>query len=228
MQAAFQQHTDTPINLAGQRAMPGLHNMKTSFYDPSDSKFTRHYRDEVRMVFSGMDCILHGGEVIYCSSELTSGHTLRKALIEHHLKTEPELKQQMGSEWFVKNIWEPNVKAAVDFAETVRSKAPDKTLVITPAPFNAPGWSQHEYLAFWETLLRTRVRSAWFNRNWQYSNGCVFEFVVAQDAGLPTFDYEGKILDRETGISQIENAIKQLDGEGFDTKPLRENLARSS
>jgi hypothetical protein len=202
--------------------------MKPSFYDPSDSEFTRHYRDEVLMVLSGMDCILHRGEVIYCSSELTSGYTLRKALLEHHLKTAAELKQKMGSDWFVKNIWDPNVKAAVDFAETVRAKAPNKTLVITPAPFSAPGWSPHEYLVFWETLLRTRVRSSWFNRNWPYSNGCVFEFAVAHDASLPTFDYEGEILDRETGVTLIENAISQLEEECFDTKSLRENLARLS
>src|SRR6266478_4617744 len=143
--------------------------MNTTFYNPSDSEFTRHYRDEVRMVFSGMDCILHGGEVIYCSSELTSGYTLCKALLEHHLRTAAELKQKLGGEWFKKNIWDANVKAAIDFAEAVRAVAPNKTLVITPAPFSAPGWNQHEYLAFWELLLRTRVRSAWFNRNWQYS-----------------------------------------------------------
>jgi hypothetical protein len=202
--------------------------MNTIFYNPTDSEFTRHYRDEVKMVFSGIDCILHGGEVIYCSSELTSGYTLRKALLEHHLKTAAELKRQMGSDWFAKYIWDRNVKAAVDFAESVRANAPAKTLVITPAPFSAPGWSQHEYLAFWETLLRTRVRSAWFNRNWQYSNGCVFEFAVAKDAGLPTLDDEGKTLDRETGVALIENAIGQLEEEGFDTKSLGENLARLS
>ena len=202
--------------------------MNNTFYDPTDSEFTRHYRDEVEMVFSGIDCILHGGEVIYCSSELTSGYTLRKALLDRKLKTSAELKQQMGNDWFAKNIWDKNVKAAIDFAEAVRAKSANKTLVITPAPFSAPGWSQHEYLAFWETLLRTRVRSSWFNRNWQYSNGCVFEFVVAQDAGLPTFDREGEILAPETGIMLVKNAIQQMEEEGFDTKSLRENLARLS
>jgi len=202
--------------------------MNTTFYNPTDSEFTRRYRDEVEMVFSGIDCILHGGEVIYCSSELTSGYTLRQALLDRKLKTSAELKQQMGNDWFGKNIWDKNVKAAIDFAEAVRAKSAGKTLVITPAPFSAPGWSQHEYLAFWETLLRTRVRSSWFNRNWQYSNGCVFEFAVAQDAGLPTFDCEGKILDRETGIALIKSAIEQLEPDGFDTKSLRENLARLS
>jgi hypothetical protein len=202
--------------------------MNTAFYDPSDSEFTRHYRDEVQMVFSGIDCILHGGEVIYCSSELTSGFTLRKALLEHGVKSAAELKQQMGIEWFKKNIWDTNVRAAVDFAEEVRAIDPDKTFVITPAPFSAPGWSDHEYLAFWESLLRTRVRVAWFNRNWQYSNGCAFEFAVARDAGLSTYDYKGQMLDRETGMTLLEEAIKELESEGLDTRLLRENLVRLS
>ncbi len=200
--------------------------MNTFFYDPGDSEFKRHYRDEVQMVFSAMDCMLHGGDVIYASSELTSGNRLRTALIEHKLRTAAELKQKLGSEWFNKNIWDVNVKAAVDFAEAVRAIAPNKTLVITPAPFTAPGWSQPEYLAFWETLLRTRVRSVWFNRNWQYSNGCAFEFAVAQDAGLPTYDYKGEILDRETGITLLKSAIDLMESDGFDTKGLRENVAR--
>jgi len=200
--------------------------MNTSFYDPSDSEFKLNYRDVVQMVFSAMDCILHGGEVIYASSELTSGNRLRTALIEHKVKTAAELKQKLGSEWFNKNIWDKNVKAAVDFAEAVRATAPNKTLVITPAPFTAPGWSQPEYLAFWETLLRTRVRSVWFNRNWQYSNGCALELAVAQDAGLPTYDYQGKSLDRETGIALLKSAIDLMESDGFDTKVLRENAAR--
>ena len=202
--------------------------MNTAFYDPSDLEFTRHYRDEVRMVFSSIDCILHGSNVIYCSSELTSGFTLCKALLEHEVKSAAELKQQMGIEWFKKNIWDTNVKAAVNFAEAVRAIDPDRTMVITPAPFSAPGWSDHEYLAFWESLLRTHVRVVWFNRNWQYSNGCAFELAVAQDAGLATYDYQGKILDRETGMSLVEEAITELDSEGLDTKLLRENLARLS
>jgi hypothetical protein len=200
--------------------------MKAIFCDPSDSQFTRHHRDEVQMVSSAMDCVLHGGEVIYCSSELTSGYTLIGALLKHKLKTASELKQQMGSEWFQKNILDANVKAAVDFAEAVRANASGQTLVITPAPFSAPGWSQHEYLAFWETLLRTRIRFAWFNRNWQYSNGCVFEFAVAQDAGLPTFDRDGKVLDRETGIRLVQSSIDQLESDGFETQSRRKNLAR--
>jgi hypothetical protein len=37
--------------------------MSKSFFDPSDSEFTRHYRAQIQMIFSGEDCILHGGEL---------------------------------------------------------------------------------------------------------------------------------------------------------------------
>ena len=82
---------------------------------------------------------------------------------------------------------------------------------MTPAPFSAPGWDQHEYLSFWDTLLRTRIRSVWFNRNWEFSNGCAFEFAVARDAGLPTFDRGGNILHWSEGVEAIKNAMNRLD-----------------
>jgi hypothetical protein len=197
-----------------------------SFYNPSDSKFTRHYREEVDMVFSGLDCALHRDHVIYCSSELTSGLNLCTLLRERGLKTASELKKGMGSEWFRAKLWDVNVKAAIDFAEAVRHKFNDRTIVITPAPFSAPGWTQPEYLAFWETLLRTRIKAAWFNRNWQFSNGCVFEFAVALDAGLDTFDQDGSPLNRGAGIELIDAAIQRIDEQGLDASSLKENLER--
>jgi hypothetical protein len=197
-----------------------------SFYNASDSKFTRHYREEVDMVFSGLDCVLHGEYVIYASSELTSGRRLYELLREHGCKTADELKEKLGNAWYKENVLTANVNSAVRFAETIRGKFHDNTLVITPAPFTAAGWSQAEYLAFWEELLRTRVKTVWFNSDWQFSNGCTFEFVVAEDAGLLTFDHQGFPLGRKAGIALIEGAIHALAAQGLDTSKLRENLER--
>lgn len=196
------------------------------FYSPSDSSFTRQYREEVQMVLSGIDCVLHSEQVIYCSSELTSGATLYDAMRRHHVKTAAQLKQLIGEAGFKATIMEPNMKSAIKFAETVRSAVPERTVVITPAPFEAPGWSQPEYLAFWEELLRTRIKSAWFNRNWEFSNGCTFELAVALDAGLPTFNQDGDVLDLQTGIQTAEAAVQRLESEGFQCAKLRENLDR--
>lgn len=199
-----------------------------TFYSASDSKFTRLYREEVEMVFSGLDCALIREQAVYCSAELTTGARLYAALREHKVKTRAELREKMGQAWFHANLWEPNVNAAIEFAKSVRSALGAGTMVITPAPFEAPGWSQPEYWAFWERLLRTRIKSAWFNHNWQFSNGCAFEFAVAQDAGLPTLDHEGQALDLLVGIELVKDAINKLDSEGFDTSRQRENLDRLS
>ena len=127
------------------------------FYSLSDSTFTRLYREEIEMAFSALDCVLNGEKAIYASAELTTGRRLYDALREFQVKSAADLKQLKGKEWYAANIWEANVKSAQDFAACVREKLGGKTLVITPAPFSAPGWTQPEYLAFWEQLVRTRL-----------------------------------------------------------------------
>jgi hypothetical protein len=151
---------------------------------------------------------------------------LYEELQKNHLKIADELNQQLGKPWYQAHTWDPNVQSAIEFAEAIRATLQDDTIVITPAPFSAPGWSQSEYLAFWEQLLRTRVKSLRFNANWQVSNGCTFEFAVAEDAGLPAFDHAGYPLPRKTGIELIERAIQRLESQGFDTSKLRGNLQR--
>lgn len=202
------------------------HEDKMNFYSKSEREFTRQHQEEIDMVFSGIDCVLNDERAIYCSSELTTGARLYEALRENKLKTAAELKEKLGKAWFGTHIFDANVKLGKEFAQCVRNRLTDKTIVITPGPFTAPTWSQPEYLFFWEMLLRTRINSGCFNRNWQFSNGCTFEFAVALDAGLPTIDHDGEPLPLEDGIQLMESAIHQLETEGFDTSTIRENLGR--
>jgi hypothetical protein len=196
------------------------------FYGLSDSTFTRPYREEVDMAFSALDCVLNHEKAIYASAELTTGRRLYNAFREFHVRSADELKQLKGKDWYGANIWDANVKAARDFAAQVREKGAGNTLVITPAPFSAPGWTQPEYLAFWEQLIRTRISSTWFKSEWQYSNGCTFEFAVSADAGVSTYDHQGNPLSVRQAAELIEAAVRDLDSSGFDTTKLRENLAR--
>jgi hypothetical protein len=203
-----------------------LLSCEMSFYTVSSREFTRHHQEEIDMVFSGIDCVLNDEKAIYCSSELTTGARLYEALRENELKTATELKEKLGKAWFGTHIFDANVKLGKEFAQCVRNRLTDKTIVITPGPFAAPTWSQPEYLFFWEVLLRTRIQSGCFNRNWQFSNGCTFEFAVARHVGVPTLDHNGEPLELDEGIRLIESAIHQLDIEGFDASTLCENLER--
>lgn len=194
------------------------------FYPQSDSSFTRLYHEEVAMVLSGIECLLHDSNVIYCSSELTTGANLYEVLRASGLRAAMDLKARFGDAWYKKTIFDRNCRLAVEFADRVRAIVSGKTLVITPAPFTAPNWNQREYLSFWETLIRTKISSVWLNSNWQFSNGCTFEAAVALDAGLPTFDENGRPLDRLTLVSNVTTAISTLKSDGFDTKVIEENL----
>jgi hypothetical protein len=196
-----------------------------SFSSRSESSFTRHHREEMDMAFSAMDCLLLGRKAIYASTELTTGLRFYGELRARQLKTARELKQQMGSAWYSATIWDVNVEAASRFADAIREQAGGAP-VITPAPFSAPGWSQPEYLGFWEELIRTRISAVWFNENWQYSNGCVFEFAVACHASVPAFDHLGRPLSRAEGAAIVRAAIAELDGDAFDTTAMRESLER--
>lgn len=197
-----------------------------SFYEPSDSRFTRHYREEVEMAFSAIDCVLCGEHAIYGSTELTTGRRLYDVLRDVGLPTAAAFKEKLGRDEFTNRVWNPNFSAALEFAKEIRRSSQNRTLVISPAPFTAPGWTQPEYLAFWETLLRTRIQQVWLNRNWQFSNGCTFEFAVAIDAGLPTADHDGHALSVDQAIDLMTDAIGTLKSENFDTSSLKLNLER--
>ena len=90
--------------------------------------------------------------------------------------------------------------------------------------YSAPGWTQPEYLAFWEQLLRTRITSTWFKSDWQYSNGCTTEFVEAQAAEVHTLDVKREIITQDAAIELIAAAIKKFAD--LDTSLLQQNLDR--
>jgi hypothetical protein len=188
--------------------------------------FSRTYADECAVAFSAIDCILNGEQAIYASTELTTGQRAFSVLREIGGTRGADLKARLGEQGFVERILSPNVELAMAFARRLHQSLGGNQLVITPAPFTAPGWTQAEYLSFWETLIRTRVKAVYFNDGWEYSNGCTFEFAVALDAGLPTCEADGRMLGAETAMARIEAAIASLDGDRLQSDRLAENLNR--
>lgn len=189
-------------------------------------RLERTYGAEAEIVLSMLDCALNGQKVLYGSSELTTGRRFYRLAQLYGVKDSEELRAKIGEARFVEELWEPNLRAASDFARNIRLHYQEREIVLTPGPFAAPGWSQPEYLAFWETLIRTRLRAAWFNDGWEYSSGCTFEFSVAIDAGLSTFDSEGEPLSYDRGLALSRHAVAKLERDGFDVGRLRGYVAR--
>ena len=186
---------------------------------------TRTYAQEVVIALSAFDSILNGEKAVYHSSELTTGKRLNAMFRQYGVRERRELKAKMGEEAFRLQVWDPNVAEANAFARELHHRLGGE-LVITPAPFVSPGWTQPEYLAFWETVIRTRCKAVWFSDDWEYSSGCAFEFAVALDAGLPTYHADGREMPLEEGRSRIAAAVAELEAEGLDVTPLRDILER--
>lgn len=183
----------------------------------------RRYLEEVAISLSAIDCVVNGKKAVYASSELTSGVNLYRILAEHGVADSAALREKLGQSWWQNNVYQANANRANDFARSLRLR-PEVDLVITPAPFSAPEWTQPEYLHFWEQLIHTRMEAVYFNHDWQYSNGCTFEYAVALDAGLPRYDADHNELPGEAAIELIEQALREIESRGFNTFRLEQAL----
>jgi len=186
---------------------------------------SRPYAEEVRIALSALDSILNGEKAVYASSELTTGLRLQALFRRHGVRTLAELRRTMGEASFRLEVWNPNVEEANALARELHHRLGGE-IVITPAPFVSPGWEQLEYLAFWETVIRTRCYAVYFSDDWEHSSGCAFEYTVARDAGLPTFAANGAQLPPEEAADRLLAVVAEMEGEGFDAAPFREALDR--
>lgn len=202
--------------------------MNVSDYEQDlDTRFhTRSFYEEEALSFSALDSVLNGEKGVYASSELTTGRRAYDLVRQHGADSVHHLRDILGEDPHRSMVLERNCEEASTFAARLRAELGGRELVITPAPFMAPGWSQAEYLHFWETLIRTRVSAVYFNEAWQYSNGCTFEFAVACEAGVECYDAARRPLPLERGIGMVEDAIRELEQAGLDVPRLRLHLER--
>jgi hypothetical protein len=181
----------------------------------------KHPPDTQAIILSMADCFVTGRKALYCSSELTTGLRLYTAVWENGLTDRHQLKDKLGAEWLRDNVFVLNGAAANKFAAHIQDRV--KHTTISPACLFVPEWGQHDYLSFWETLIKIRISEVWFNENWWYSNGCTFEYMAAKAAGISTLDKDGNPLEVPQALKLIQQAITFLDTKGIDTIKLREH-----
>lgn len=189
--------------------------------DLDTRSYSRLFYEERDIAFSALDCVLNGEKGIYASSELTTGARAYRLLADHGFRSTRELADPHRGA-----LLKTNMEEARHFAARIREHFGGRELVITPAPFNAPEWTQAEYLSYWEELIRTRVKAVYFNEGWEQSNGCTFEFAVALESGVPTFAADYTPLAAPAGAALAAAAADDLERRGYDATRLRLHLDR--
>lgn len=187
---------------------------------------SRKVIDEIKMSMSAFDCVLPDDAGIYCSSDITTGKRFYyQVLRQYGVRSEEDLRRKLGEQEFKKvqtELIQANVARGVEFAEKLRERG--LVNVVTPGPFFASGFDQQHYLYLWEWFIKKKVYEVRFNYEWEYSNGCTFEYAVAARKGIPRLDHEGSPLDLEQAIERVEAALSELRKEHFVIKKLEDTL----
>ncbi|MGF1540574.1 MAG: hypothetical protein ACFCU5_09005, partial [Pleurocapsa sp.] len=124
--------------------------------------------------------------VLYCSAPVTSGKRYIDWL-ERIGKNFVDIDRADRSyhESHFKEVIEPNRKHAQRFIGQLREET--EQIVIDPTALTPiANWKQQDWRSFWQQVIERYVNTVFLINDWQYSNGCVYEFWVAQKNEIPT------------------------------------------
>jgi hypothetical protein len=150
----------------------------------------------------------------YVSAPLTSGSLFSKW--SDRLKVwavdSPEYEDLLRA-----HVIEPNRNAAKTVVKRLRESS--ATLVIEPTALDdIPGWTQDDFLYFWSRVISTYVEKVVFLEGWQYSSGCSYEFLVAIQADLETFEEHLEPLTVERAKDLLADAVRSETAKGLSPR----------
>jgi len=156
--------------------------------------------------------ILGNRKAYYLSTPITTG-------LEFYLNK----KDHSTLEWEDKDEVDQAVKNNLFLAEqtVLELRNQTKTPIICPGSLHMKDWGQHEYMVFWRTTIKDYVWMIFFRDGWEYSIGCIEEFLYAKSIGVSTVsqhlydDSTGAEITYEKGIEMIQKALEHLKSLGF-------------
>ena len=170
--------------------------MDALYYGTPDFKVAafaeRRVLDEIKMLMTAFDCVVPDDSAIYCSGDVTTGRRYYRILREHGVASSEELKTKLGAGG-CKEVFDElvrhNIARGRAFTETLRQRG--HTNLINPGPLVAPDFDQQHYLYLWEWIIIRKACEAYFNEDWEYSNGCTLEYAIATRKGISRRNHSG-------------------------------------
>jgi hypothetical protein len=174
-----------------------------------------------------LGCAIPRRTAIYCSAPITSGERFTQWVHRsgHRLANLDEATTAQRDAHRVEVI-EPNVKHASKVVERLR--AHNSQIVIDPTAINhLAGWQQSDWLEFWLEVIRNYAKQVVFVDGWQFSSGCVQEYLAAINGHLPTYDERMQPISVASAVLLIRSAMKEIADRGIVASPtLEEVIAR--
>ena len=160
---------------------------------------------------------------VYVSTPITSGRRFADWSSGRDWKV--DLSHPQTYQEFLREVLEPNNKHARKIIRQLRSLFP-KTLIDPTSLNDIEGWTQDDYRVLWGRVIEQYSGSVVFLDGWEYSNGCAYEFLVAnQMTPRPSIVKESlEPLTFEEGTQLLKEALNELQRSKLATQFLQEVL----
>ncbi|MES0048725.1 hypothetical protein [Mesorhizobium sp. M0053] len=145
-------------------------------------------------ILQAWECALVDTPVVYLSGPITTGPRLVESL-----------RSGKGDALDVVRL---NASDIVETAARIRRSRYE--VVVEPASLSIKGWSQHDYLKLWARLIERHVKLMLFMPGWEYSIGCVTEFVQAVRHKIRTESLSGSTITLSDARRLLQAAIADL------------------
>jgi hypothetical protein len=156
-----------------------------------------------------------GRGATYMSTPITSG----RRYSAWRLKLGGRAPEPGHEEGMRREVIEHNRAHAAQVAHRLRSER--GAHLIDPTRLeDLQGWTQDDYRAFWALVIERFACRVLFVDDWQYSNGCAYEFLTARRRGLPTLDERERTLSLADGAALLRSAVEEMRGQSLQTSFL--------
>lgn len=130
---------------------------------------------------------------VYLSTPMTTGKRYLKTVqFDLPINKNKFLKQNMQN---AKKVCK-KIQAIVDLP------------VINPTIYQLENFESNDYLAFWVELIQLGCKTVYFVDDWEYSCGSAYEFLIAQQIGIPCLDQNGEPISLSEGYKKLSAAIE--------------------
>lgn len=169
---------------------------------------TAHER-EINWLLNVLGSVVLGRSAVYVSTPITSGR--RFADWSSRLNIDADLAHPETYQEFLREVLEPNSAHARTVIKELRSQF-NKPLIDPTALKDIEGWIQDDYRFLWARVIEQYAGTVVFLNGWQYSNGCAYEFLVANQVSPRRVILKETIdpLMLDEGISLVKAAIVEF------------------
>lgn len=178
---------------------------------------------EVEKLLACYSCFHTNKPIGYFSSPISTGIRYYDWLAKNNDKKTLNGKPPVDLESFQEHVIKCNIQ---DANTALNSLVTNGDIIVNPASAGClSGWEPEDYANLWRRVIELNIDYVVFNNGWSYSDGCAYEFYVAQTSGKKCFEINKHEISLYYGKQIIKDSLAYIKSLGF-TSNMLEKITR--